>query len=251
MRRNLKALLTTSMMTPAERAKGRFMRAPDGHGEGGGGSKGFTQADIDAAVKAATDKIQESIDKLEKKNDELIGENRKLKRGTEIKPEDLQAAEDRADKAEAALADANKQLKAVTGERDKAVKALETEQGAARSYALDAEINAAIAAGNVVPALVPAFTAMVKQQAKAELTDGKYSVLIGDKPAKDYITTFLGTEEGKAFKAAPVNGGGGAGGSNGQGGGGKTATRAQIDAMSHGDRTAFFRDGGKVTDTVA
>jgi hypothetical protein len=43
---------------------------------------------------------------------------------------------------------------------------------------------------------------MVKQQAKADLVDGKYAVSIGDKAAKDYITTFLGTEEGKAFKAA-------------------------------------------------
>jgi hypothetical protein len=60
----------------------------------------------------------------------------------------------------------------------------------------------AIAAGNVVPALVPGFKAMVKQQAKADLVDGKYAVTIGDKAAKDYVTEFLGTEEGKAFKAA-------------------------------------------------
>lgn len=36
MRRNLKGLLRTSMMTPMERRAGRFMRAPDGHGDGGG-----------------------------------------------------------------------------------------------------------------------------------------------------------------------------------------------------------------------
>jgi hypothetical protein len=52
---------------------------------------------------------------------------------------------------------------------------------------------------------------MVKQ-AKAELVDGKYAVNIGDKAAKDYVTEFLGTEEGKHFKAASANGGGGAGG---------------------------------------
>jgi hypothetical protein len=182
----------------------------------------FTKEQLDKAIADAVAKVQESIDRLESKNEQLIGENRKLKRGAEIKPEDLQAAEDRADKAEAALSEANKQLKAVTGERDKAVKSLETEQGAARSYALDAEIAAAIAAGNVVPALVPAFTAMVKQQAKAELVDGKYAVSIGDKAAKDYITTFLGSEEGKHFKAAAANGGGGAPGGNG---GAQTARR--------------------------
>ena len=119
--------------------------------------KTFTQADIDKAVEAAVSKVQESIDKLEAKNEELVGELRTAKaaarKAGEIKPEDMQAVEDRAEKAEAALADANKALKAANAERDKAVKALEMEQGAARTYATDAEISAAIAEGNVLPAL--------------------------------------------------------------------------------------------------
>ena len=193
--------------------------------------KTFTKEDIDAAIAAAVAKVQESVDKLEAKRDELVTENRQLKRGREVKPEDLQAAEDRADKAEAALSEAQKQVKAITGERDKAAKALETETVAARSYALDAEINAAIAAGNIVPALVPAFTAMVKGQAKADLVDGKYAVNIGDKPAKDYIITFLGTEEGKAFKAAPANSGGDALGGTRVKADAKTITRTTFNAM--------------------
>lgn len=244
----MSSLLSTSMMTAAERAKGRFMRAPDGHGDGGK----FTQADLDAAVKAANDKLQESIDKLEAKTEQLIGENRKLKRGAEIKPEDLQAAEDRADKAEAALTAANKQVSALTKERDTAVKSLEAEQGAARSYALDAEINAAIAAGNIVPALVPAFTAMVKQNAKADLVDGKYAVTIGDKSAKDHITAFLGSEEGKAFKGAPVNGGGGAGGSTTTSATQKTMLRSAFDALPPAEQHSFtVKEGGKVVDATA
>ena len=114
---------------------------------------------------------------------------------------------------------------------DGAVKALETEQGAARGYALEAEIAGAIAAGNVVPALVPALKAMVMAQAKADLVDGKYAVTIGDKPAKDYLGAFLDSEEGKAFKAAAVNGGGGAGGGGGSQGGGKTMTKAEYEAL--------------------
>lgn len=191
----------------------------------------FTKADVDAAIAAAVAKVQESVDKLEAKRDELVAENRKLKRGAEIKPEDLAAAEDRADKAEAELAKARKEAKDATAAAEKATKALETETGAARSYALEAEINAAIAAGNIVPALVPAFTAMVKQNAKADLIDGKYVVSIADKPAKDYITTFLGTEEGKAFKAAPANSGGGAQGGGGAKSDAKTMTRTAYDAL--------------------
>lgn len=212
--------------------------------------KTFTKAELDAAIEAAVSKVQESVDRLEAKNTELVGDLRKARKAGEIKPEDLTAAEERADRAEAALTEANKQVKTLTTERDKAVKSLETEQGAARTYALDAEINAAIAAGNIVPALVPAFTAMVRQNAKADLVDGKYNVLIGDKPARDYITNFLGTEEGKAFKAAPVNGGGGAQGSASTNGGGKQLTRGEFDALDQGSRATFAKEGGKVVDAT-
>ncbi len=210
----------------------------------------FTQSDLDAAIAKAVGPLKESIDKLESKNAEIVGENRRLKRAGEIKPEDLAAAEERADKAEAALAEANKQVKTLTAERDSAVKSLETEQGAARKFALEAELASAIAEGNVVPALVPAFKAMIAQNAKADLVDGAYAVTIGDKPARDHIKTFLESDDGKAFRAAPVNSGGGA-----QGGGqpvtGKVITRAEYEAMGNDDRITFFKDGGKFADQAA
>ena len=199
---------------------------------------------------AALAKMQESIDRLEAKNAELIGENRRLKRAGEIKPEDLAAAEDRADKAEAALAEATKQVKTLTTERDKAVQALEQESGAARSYALEAEITDAIAKGNVVPALVPALKAMVAQQAKADLVDGKYAVMIGDKPARDYIGAFLDSDDGKHFKAAASNGGGGAPGGGGAGGG-KTMATSDFNALGAKERAAFMSSGGTLTDQAA
>ena len=70
----------------------------------------FTQADLDAAIQKAVGPLKDSIDKLETKNTEIVGENRRLKRAGEIKPEDLAAAEDRADKAETANADLTKQI---------------------------------------------------------------------------------------------------------------------------------------------
>lgn len=201
----------------------------------------YTKADLDAAIAAALKPLQESIGALEGKRDELISENRKLKRGAEIKPEDLQAAEDRADKAEARVAELDKSVKALTGERDKAVKALEAEQGAARGYALEAELAGAIAEGNVVPALAGAFKAMMQGQAKADLVDGRYAVMIGDKPARDHIKAYLDSDEGKAFKMAPANGGGGAPG----GKGGATAKVADsIESIPLKERQAFFDNGG-------
>lgn len=211
----------------------------------------FTQADIDAAVAKANEKHDDDVAGLKKKVDDLIAANKQLKRGTEIKPEDLAAAEERADKAEAKVAELEKSVKAMTTERDKAVKSLETEQTAARTYALDAEINAAIAAGNVVPALVPALTAMVRQGAKADLVDGKYAVTIGDKAASEHIKALLDSEDGKHFRAAPNNSGGGAGGGSGAAGAGKTITRSEYDAKSPADQLAFAKDGGKVVDQAA
>jgi len=189
-----------------------------------------------AEHEAALAKLQESIDRLEAKNAELVGDLRKARKSSEIRPEDLAAAEERADKAEAALAEATKQVKALATERDKAVKALETESGAARAYALEAEINGAIASGNVLPALVPALKAMVAQQAKAEHVDGKYAVLIGYKPASEYIKGFLDSDDGKAFRAAPLNGGGGAPGGSGAGFNGKTILRSEYDALPMSER---------------
>jgi hypothetical protein len=214
--------------------------------------KTFTKAEVDAMIEAAVAKVGEKVDELSSKNagllDDLKKAQREVRAAKDIKPEDLAAESERADKAEAALNEATKNLKAITTERDKAMKALETEQGAARTYALDAEINSAIASGNIVPALVPAFMAMVKQQAKADLVDGKYAVSIGDKPATDYIKTFLESEDGKAFKAAPINGGGGSQGSQGQGGSGKTIPRSQFDGLSQPERVTFAKEGGKVVD---
>ena len=208
--------------------------------------------EVQAAIKAAIDEARSAweadTEGLKAKNKELLT---KLRSATEIKPEDLSAAEERADKAEKALADLNKQVKTLAAERDKAVQALEQESGAARSYALDAEITDAIAKGNVVPALVPALKAMVAQQAKADLVDGKYAVMIGDKPARDYIGAFLDSDDGKHFKAAASNGGGGAPGGGGAGTGGKVITRAQFDAMGHVERAKFSTEGGKVVDQAA
>ena len=208
--------------------------------------------EVQAAIKAALDEARSAweadTEGLKAKNKELLN---KLRSATEIKPEDLAAAEDRADKAERALADATKQVKALTTERDKAVQALEQESGAARAYALEAEITDAIAKGNVVPALVPALKAMVAQQAKADLVDGKYTVMIGDKPARDYIGAFLDSDDGKHFKAAAQNGGGGAPGGGGAGTGGKVITRSQFDAMNHVERAKFSTEGGKVVDQAA
>lgn len=183
-------------------------------------------ADENTVSKADYDNLQQQLSTLterleasDAKNAGLLDDLKKAQRearaAKDITPEAHQAEIERADKAEAANADLTKQITALTKERDTAVKALETESTAARGYALEKEILDGIAAGNVVPALVPAFKALLAQSAKADLVDGKYAVTIGDKPASEYIKTFLEGDDGKAYRAATPNGGGNApGGAN-------------------------------------
>jgi len=211
-----------------------------------------TDPDTKAAIAAA---IEESTAGLKTKVEELIGDNKKLKadlRSTqEIKPEDLTKLEAENDKLKGDLAAAQKQVKDLAKTAETATKQLEAEQGAARGYALEAEITTAIAEGGVVPALAPAFKALISQGAKAELVDGKYVVTIGDKPARDHIKELLVSDEGKHFVAAAINGGGGAPGGKTGGEGSKTIDRAAWDGMDHLARASFAKEGGKVIDQAA
>jgi len=207
----------------------------------------FTQADIDAAIEKAVGPLKDSIGKLETKNEELIGENRKLKRGADIKPEDLTAAEDRADKAEKAKADLEKQVKALTAERDKAVKSLETEQAISTKDRINRDLTAALIANGVKDeTFLDALTAKFAPTAIIKVDGDKREAMIGDKSLADAIKEFAGSDAGKKFVAAPVNGGGGAGGGSGSGGSGKVITQAEHDAMRPKDRAQFFADGGKI-----
>lgn len=205
----------------------------------------LTAADIQA-------KIDEAVAGLKSKNDELIADNKKLKtdlrRVQDITPEMLAAVEAERDKALTDLAAAQKQAKDAAKVAETATKALETEQGAARSYALEAELASAIAEGNVVPGLVPGFKAMMMTQAKADLIDGKYSVQIGDKAAREHIKAFLDSDDGKAWRAAAANGGGGATGGGGKGEAGKSISAAEFNALGPKDRAARMSEGYVIGD---
>ena len=200
---------------------------------------------------AALAKMQESIDRLEAKNAELIGENRRLKRAGEIKPEDLAAAEDRADKAEAALAEATKQVKALTTERDKAVQALEQETGFTQKLLIQDGIKSALIANGVKDEdYIDSLAAKFSQGATIVANGDAREAMLGDKKLADAIKEWAGTDAGKKFVAAPLNGGGGAPGGGGAGGG-KTMATADFNALGAKERAAFMSSGGTLTDQAA
>jgi hypothetical protein len=213
--------------------------------------KTFTQADIDAAVKAANDKLQESIDKLEAKTEQLIGENRKLKRGADIKPEDLQAAEDRADKAEKAFADAQRDLKAANTAKEKAEKALETESGFTQKLLIQDGLKSALIANGVKDEdFIDSLTAKFASGATVKVDGETRTAVYGDKALGDFIKEWAGSDAGKKFVSAPANSGGGAPG-GGKGETGKTMARSAFDALPPAEQHAFIKEGGKPVDQAA
>lgn len=212
-------------------------------------AKELTQEDIDAAVAAAVAKVQDSVEKLEAKNKELIGENRKLKSAGEIKPEDLAAAEERADKAEAALAAAQKEAKDAKAAADKATKTLEAEQGFTQKLLIQDGIKSALIANGVKDEdFIDSLTAKFSSGASINADGETRTAIYGDKPLGDFIKEWAASDAGKKFIAAPSNSGGGAGGGDGKGATGKTMTRSAFDALGQGERASFSKEGGRVVD---
>ncbi len=189
--------------------------------------KTYTKDELDAAIEAA----KEAQDQ---KNRELLAEVKDLKAkvraSQEIKPEDLAAIEARAEKAEADLKALQGQVKTLTTERDKAVKALETESGFTQRLLVENGLTEALTAAGVKEAPhLKAVKALFAPQVKIE-ADGETRVAkLGDKALADAIKEWAASDEGKFFVSAPNNGGGDARGGKG-GDGGKTMTRSEYDA---------------------
>lgn len=199
--------------------------------------KTFTQADLDK-IKAEADARIEAMDKkVQEALDEAKEAKRALRAASEIKPEDLSAAEDRADKAEAKAKELEKQLGTVTKERDTAVKALETEQTVSRNNALDREISDLVAKGAIVPEAVDMAKAYLREGATTEIVDGKIVVKRGDNLMSEFAAEYFASDATKIIRAAPNNSGGGApGGTSGGSSGGKTITVAEHqEVMKSGD----------------
>jgi hypothetical protein len=193
--------------------------------------------------------LQASVARLESKNRELIADIRK---SSGVKPEDLAAAEARAETAEAKVTTLEKSVKTLTTERDTATKALEAEQGVTHKLIAENGLVKALTDHNVTdPAYLEAAKSMLLGTVKVVAEGETRKALFGDKDLSEAVKEWAASDVGKKFVAAPINGGGGAGGSTTTGGTAKTTTRAAFDAMPQADRMAFTKDGGKVVDQAA
>lgn len=248
-RSTMRGLLTHSMMTPMERARGRFMRAPDGHGSGGGDT--FTKADLDKAVKdAVAEAVEEATGGLKSKNQQLMDELKAAKKGKAVDPAELERLEAERDELQTKLSAADRTVKDAVKAKETAEKALQAESGFTHKLLVENGLREQLAAQGVTNAVhQKAAMAMLAGQVQIAADGDTRVAKVGDKVLADFVKEWSAGDEGKHFVSAPSNSGGGASGGKG-GGSGKTMTSAAFDALAHGERTAFAREGGTVVDAV-
>lgn len=203
----------------------------------------FTQADLDAAIEKAVGPIKSKLDEV---MTEAKDAKRKLREASEIKPEDLSAAEDRAEKAEAKLKELEKAAKDATTAKEKAEKALEAESGFTSKLLIQDGIKSALLANGVKDEdFLDTLAAKFSSGASVVVEGDARKAMIGDKAVADAIKEWAASDAGKKFVAAPNNSGGGAPGSSGGPAGGKFITAAEHQAIMQGGDVGAIADLNK------
>lgn len=176
------------------------------------------------------DEMKASIEALQSKNRELLGELKVAKakaKGAEIDPEQFAQLQN---ELEELRTQNDKLAKTSKAEIEKLSNALNEKDGALQQYLIDGGLTEALVKSGVRPELMKAAKAMLKSQAAIKADDGNYQALMGDAPLADAVAAWAASDEGKYFVSAPANSGGGAtGGNNGS----TTAPKGNL----AGDRT--------------
>ena len=200
------------------------------------------QAKIDAAVSAATEG-------LAAKNRELLAEVKKLKKGGEVDPAEVERLESRLEALENEKSTLSKQVKELTKTAETASKALETESKFTQKLLIENGLSAELAkAGITNPAFLKSAQALLKDSVQIVADGDVRTAKIGDKALSDFVKEWASGDEGKHFVQAPANNGGGATGGNGSGQTGKTMPRTSFDSLPPAQRADFVKQGGKLTD---
>ena len=191
--------------------------------------------------------IAEATQRLQSKNQELIGEIRDLRKG--------KGDPDKLEKLERQLEENQTQLDTLKREKTtletKLTKATETGAAAAKradSLEVSTAMAKAMTENKIAPQFHEAVQAMFAGKASVKEVNGEYQVLVGDKPLSDTLKEFAGSDNGKHFVAAANNGGGGSGGDGGADGAGKkTMSRSAFDALSPDEKVSTSKEGVIIT----
>lgn len=174
--------------------------------------------EIEARIAAA---VEEATAGLKANNAALKADLRKAKaNGKDVDPAELERLQTQVDDLQTQLTAANRDLKAANTAREKAETSLAAETAYTQRLLIDNGLAAELTAAGVTnPAMHKAAAALLRSEKIEISVDGDKRVAkIGDKLLGDHVKAWAASDEGKAFVAAPANGGGGANGGNGKGG---------------------------------
>lgn len=190
---------------------------------------------------AIADAVAEEVKGLKAKNAELIDANKKLRKGQEIDPADLERAENERDQYKQQLNDANKALKKANTDVEAANKRADAAEGFGTKLLVENGLNEALAkAGVTNPVHQKAAKAMLGGQVQI-VADGDSRVAkVGDKALADFVTEWAGSDEGKHFvTAADVSGGGAQGASR------ASSAPSKRTEMNHAQKADYIRKHGQ------
>ena len=200
------------------------------------------QAKIDAAVEEATNG-------LKTKNAELLGEVKKLKKGSAVDPVEVEKLESTIEELKTQLSESGKQVKKLTKDFETASNALKTESGFTEKLLKQNGLAAELAKNGVTnPALLEAAQALLGAHVQIVADGENRMAKVGDKALDAYVKEWAGSDKGKHFVTAAGNSGGGAQGGARSGDGAKTVKRDAFESMDHMARATFAKEGGKVVD---
>ena len=198
---------------------------------------------IDPAQFAA---MQESISKLEAKNRELLDEKKAAKAAAEAAA--LDAAKKGGD-VEALEKSWSEKLatreQELTGELSQYQSMVQSMTAGAEAMRLASEL--------AMPGHADVLLPHIQHRLVTEIKDGKPAVRVLDKDGKPSAMTVADLrkeiEGNKAFAPLLVGSMASGGGSiNGGSATAKTLSRSQFDALSHGEKSKFGKEGGKIVD---
>jgi hypothetical protein len=207
----------------------------------------FDPKDPDTIAALAT-AIEDATAGLKRKNDELLGEVKKLKKGREIDPEDFAALERERDELQERAVKAEKEANTAKKAIETATKNYESETAFTSRLLVENGLREALLeAGVKNPVHAKAVMAMMRNDVKI-VVDGENRIAkVGEKDLKAHVKEWSQSDEGKQFIAAPDNSGSGAHGS-GKPAGAKTINRLSFEKLSPHEQMAFSKEGGTVTD---
>ena len=198
----------------------------------------LTAPEVQEAIKAA---VEKATAPLVAKRDELLGEVRKLRKGREIDPAEMEKLEEQVETLKSQLAEQAKAAKTANQDAEKARKALTEAEGSMTRLLVDNGLSEALVkAGVTNPVHQKAAKALLREQVGVVAEGDQKVVKVGDKALSDFIAEWAGSDEGKHFVTAPdTNGGGSHGGYRPSGG-----AAPKRSEMNHVQKAEFIKEHG-------